>query len=122
MLMRRIGTTSEEVEHHLGMLHQTCSSRRTDLRNYGYTDFYRVDGIILRRLNLSGKPAQVQIATPRGMDVIRLGLPIIFGGKRSRDPTEPYHGGNEASREAFNSSNFEFCARRVLAFMCRFTP
>lgn len=119
MILRKIGTTSEEVEKLLRMRHQTVSARRTDLRYNGYTDYLLVNGIKIRRPTDSGRTAYVEIATKRGKDVIKFNTPLMFSG---RDPTKPKHHGNKASDDAFNELDFTICARAVLECMCKHTP
>jgi hypothetical protein len=102
------------------MRHQTVSSRRTDLRKHGYTTYYFVDGVIQRRLNISGAPARIELATPLGKMVIRDNMRIRLGPD---SPTKNYRGkGNTISEEVYRSRNWQECARLVLTVMCQYTP
>ena len=113
------GSTSEEVERALGMLHQTVSARRTDLRASGYTDYLRdALGVRMKRPTRTNNGAYVQVATPKGLAVIRDKLPLHLKG---RDPTESHHGGDPMSSQAFNfTSRYSDCYR-ILEHMCKFS-
>src|SRR5262245_54605023 len=112
------GTISEEVEKILGMRHQTCSARRTDLRASGYTTYLLENGKKVQRLTTAGSPAYVEIATQKGIDAIRHGTSLWF---KDQDPTSAYHGGTETSEQAFAKTPRSQDARRVLEIMVRFS-
>jgi hypothetical protein len=111
------GTTCEEVELGTGMLHQTASARRTDLRAAGYTDYlYEADGVTpVKRSTKKGRSgAKVQVVVQKGKDAINHGLPLQLNGG---DPTRGRHRGDSASAAAFSHTG----ARRVLEYMLRFS-
>jgi hypothetical protein len=113
------GTTCEEVERGTGLPHQTVSARRTDLRTAEYT-MYLLDstGARVQRPTRTGAMADVEVATKRGIEAIKYGLPLML---KSGDPTAGRHGGNPTSQAAFKTSSRQTGALAVLAYMVKYS-
>jgi hypothetical protein len=108
-----IGSTSEETEIALGLKHQTVSARYTELREWGYIEYWCDGGNIpIERDTVSGRGACVHITTKMGKDAVELGFPIYKPG--SRDPTEGKHGGNPTSAAAYDSIVFAAPTLRLM--------
>jgi hypothetical protein len=114
------GATSDEVQRALGGEHQSVSPRTTELHQHGYIEpLLDKDGTSIKRSTRRGRqPAQVWIATKRGIEVIRLGLPIWVG---KGDPTARKHKGNPQSAVAFNATDRSVLRRQVLTEFVRRT-
>jgi hypothetical protein len=115
----KIGTTSYEAEQLTGLSHQTVSARRSELRQWGYTDYLLNErGARVTRLTDTGRNAYVEIATDKGKTAIQYGWRIHDGP----DPTLGRHGGNPMSDAAFQSTDLSIARWEVLKTMVARTP
>jgi hypothetical protein len=117
--MMKLGGTSDEVQRALGGQDQSISPRTTELHQANYVEALLDKGARVTRPTRHGRQAQVWIATWRGKEAIRLGLPIWIG---KGDPTAAKHKGDPQSTAAFRSSNRVRLRRQVPAEFVKCTP
>lgn len=116
-----IGRISEEVEIELNMPRSTPSTRCFELRMAGYINYlYNEHGKRETRDTTTKSPAFVLVATQRGADAIKHNLPLQL--RDDHDATRRKHRGIETSEMAFERTNREGDARRVLACIVKYTP